>query len=338
MNQNVVKQIVVGIAALVLMIMFTACAGVGTPTPGGITSLSGSVVSVDLNNHTVTLNVNGQIKTINNVPNDVLAAAQNQVGKVYSIQVTQNSDGSFRGVTTLSGSVVSVDLNNHTVTLNVNGQIKTINNVPNDVLTTLQSQVGKAYSIQVTQNSDGSFSIESGTNVTLEANETSTSNETSTVNEPGSIDFIGKVQSVNSSSIVVSLPDGSTLPLNIMSGQTDLSKFNGAQPAVGQLIKVSATANNGSFTAKELKPTDVGDLKDQNSVTFQGVTTQAVGSDRVIHFTVGNKSFRFAIASTAELKDFGGNAQSIANGTSVKVKVLYSGTSGSALDVSNNNS
>ena len=35
MNQNVVKQIVVGIAALVLMIMFTACAGVGTPTPGG---------------------------------------------------------------------------------------------------------------------------------------------------------------------------------------------------------------------------------------------------------------------------------------------------------------
>ena len=91
MNQKVVKQIVVGIAALVLMIMFTACAGVGaTTTPGGITSLSGSVVKVDLNNHTVTLNVNGQTKTINNVPTDVLTTLQNQVGKVYGFQLTQN--------------------------------------------------------------------------------------------------------------------------------------------------------------------------------------------------------------------------------------------------------
>ena len=275
MNQKVVKQIVVGIAALVLMVLFSACAGVGTTTPGG--------------------------------------------------------------VTTLSGSVVSVDLNNHSVTLNVNGQTQTIKNIPNDVLTTLQSQVGHAYSIQVTQNSDGTYSIESGTNVTPEANETSNNNETPSVNEPGSIDFIGSVRSVNSSSIVVSMPDGSTLSMSIVSGQTDLSKFNGALPGVGQVIKVSATANNGSFTASELKPTDSGDLQDQNSVTFQGVTTQAVGSDRVIHFAVGNRSFNYAIASTAELKDFSGNAQSIANSTPVKVKVQFTGTSGSALDVSNNN-
>ncbi len=273
MNQKVVKQIVVGIAALVLMVLFSACAGVGT-TPGG--------------------------------------------------------------VTTLSGSVVSVDLNNHTVTLNVNGQTKTINNVPNDVLTTLQSQVGKAYSIQVTQNSDGSYSIETGTNVTPEANETPNTNETASVNEPGSIDFIGRVQSVTSSSIVVSMPDGSTLPMSIVSGQTDLSKFNGALPGAGQVIKVSATANNGSFTATDLKPTDSGDLQDQNRATFQGVTTQAVGSDRVIHFSVGNRSFNFTIAPTADLKDFSGNAQSIANRTFVKVKVQFTGTSGTATDVSNN--
>ncbi len=275
MNQKIVKQIVVGIAALVVMVLFSACAGVGATTPGGVNSISGSVVSVDLNNHTVTISVNGQTRTITNVPSDVL--------------------------------------------------------------TTLQSQVGKVYSFQLTQNSDGTYSIESGTNVTPEANETSTSNETPSVNEPGSIDFIGKVQSVNASNIVVSMPDGSTLSMSIVNGQTDLSKFNGAQPAVGQVIKVSATANNGSFTATELKPTDSGDLQDQNTVTFKGVTTQAVGSDRVIHFTVGNKSYSFAIASTAELKDFGGNAQSIASGTSVKVEVLYTGTSGSALDVSNNN-
>jgi hypothetical protein len=275
MNQKVVKQIVVGIAALVLMVLFSACAGVGTTTPAG--------------------------------------------------------------VTTLSGSVVSVDLNNHTVTLNVNGQTRTITNVPSDVLTTLQSKIGQVYSIQVTQNSDGSYSIETGTNVTPEANETPSSNETPTVNEPGSIDFIGNVRSVTSSNIVVSMPDGSTLSMSIVNGQTDLSKFNGAQPSVGQLIKVSATASNGSFTATQLKPTDSGDLQDQNTVTYQGVTTQAVGSDRVIHFTVGNRSFSFAIAPTAELKDFNGNAQSIANGTSVKVKVQFIGTSGTASDVSNNN-
>src|SRR6516225_9790177 len=145
MNQKVVKQIVVGIAALVLMVLFSACAGVGNATtPGGISSLSGSVVSVDLNSHTVVINVNGQTRTITNVPSNVL--------------------------------------------------------------TTLQGQVGKVYSFQLTQNSDGTFSLETGTNATPEANETPDTNQTSTVNEPGSIDFIGKVQSVNSSNIVVSLP------------------------------------------------------------------------------------------------------------------------------------
>jgi hypothetical protein len=132
------------------------------------------------------------------------------------------------------------------------------------------------------------------------------------------------------------MADGSTLSMSIVSGQTDLSKFNGAQPSVGQLIKVSATANNGSFTATELKPTDSSDLQDQNTVTIQGVTTQVVGSDRVIHLTVGNRSFSYPIVSTAELKDFNGNAQSIVNGTPVKVTVQFNGASGSALDVSNN--
>jgi hypothetical protein len=276
MNQKVVKQMVVGIAAIVVMIMFTACAGVGTTSSNGLTNL------------------------------------------------------------TFSGSVVSVNSANHSVTLNVNGQTKTINNIPDNVMSNLQNQVGKFYSIQVTQNSDGTYSIESGTNVTPEANETPNTNETSSVNEPGSIDFIGNVQSITSSSVVVKLPDGSTLPMSIVSGQTDLSKFNGSLPGVNQVVKVSATANNGSFTATELKPTDAGDLQDQNTVTFKGVTTQAVGSDRVIHFAVGNRSFSFPVVSTAELKDFNGNAQAIASATSVKVNVQFNGTSGTAIDVSNN--
>jgi serine/threonine protein kinase len=237
---------------------------------------------------------------------------------------------------TLAGSVISVDLTNHTVTLNVNGQTRTINNVPSDVLTNLQSQVGKEYIFQVTQNSDGSLSLQSGTNVTPQSSETPTTNQTASVNKPGSIDFIGSVQSVSSSNIVVRMPDGSSLSMSIVSGQTDLSTFYGAQPSVGQVIMVRATVNNGSFTALQLQPTNSSDLQIQNTVIYQGVTTQMVGSDRVIHLTVGNRNFSYPIVSTAELKDFNGNAQSIGNGTSVKVKVQFNGTSGSALDVSNN--
>jgi hypothetical protein len=275
MNQKVVKQMVVGIAALVLMIMFTACAGVGTTSSNGLTNL------------------------------------------------------------TFSGSVVSVDTANHSVTLNVNGQTKTINNIPDNVMSNLQNQVGKFYSIQVTQNSDGSYSIESGTNVTPEANETPDSNQTTSANEPGSIDFIGSVQSANSANIVVKMPDSSTITL-VVNSQTDLSKLNGSLPNVNQIVKVSATASNGSFIATELKPADSGDLQNQSTVTFQGVTTQAVGADRMIHFTVGNRSYIFPIVATAELKDFNGNAQSIANATSVKVDVQFNGTSGTVIDVSNN--
>jgi len=275
MNQKVVKQIVVGIAALVLMIMFTACAGVGTTNSNGLTNL------------------------------------------------------------TFSGSVVSVDTANHSVTLNVNGQTKTIKNIPDNVMSNLQNQIGKFYSIQVNQNSDGTYSIESGTNVTPEANETPDSNQTTSVNEPGSIDFIGSIQSANRANIVVKMPDSSNLTL-VVNGQTDLSNFNGSLPNAGQIVKVSATVSNGSFIASELKPTDSGDLQNQNTVTFQGVTTQAVGSDRVIHFTVGNRSFNYSIVSTAELKDFNGNTQSIVNATSVKVEVQFNGTSGTAIDVNNN--
>ena len=275
MNQKVVKRIVVGITALVVMIMFTACAGVGATNTNGLTNL------------------------------------------------------------TFSGSVVSVDTANHSVTLNVNGQTKTIKNIPDNVMSNLQNQIGKFYSIQVNQNSDGTYSIESGTNVTPEANETPDSNQTTSVNEPGSIDFIGSIQSANRANIVVKMPDSSNLTL-VVNGQTDLSNFNGSLPNAGQIVKVSATVSNGSFIAAELKPTDNGDLQNQNTVTFQGVTTQAVGSDRVIHFTVGNRSFSYPIVSTAELKDFNGNTQSIVNATSVKVEVQFNGTSGTAIDVNNN--
>ncbi len=270
MNQKVVKQIVVGIAALVLMVLFSACAGVGTP-----------------------------------------------------------------GTTTVTGSVVSVNPQSHSVTLNVNGQTKTINGLTDQEVTLLQGQVGKVYTIQVTQNSDGSFTIQTGTSPQLgEGTPEPGTTPTGGPNEPGSIQFIGNVTSSGNGTIVVSMPDGSSLSMS--TNGTDLGDFNNSLPGVGTRVKVETTANSdGSFTATKIKTADTSD--DATKVTYQGVTTSAVGSDRVIHFGVGNRSFSFPIASTAELKDFGGNAQSIANGTSVKVTVQFSGTSGTATDVGNNN-
>ncbi len=278
MNQKAVKQIVVGIAALVVMVLFTACAGVAT-TPGGTTTFSGSVVSVNAQNHSVTLNVNGQNQTISGLTDQEVALLQNQVGKVYAIQVAQNSDGSYN--------------------------------------------------------------IETGTNVTPEANETPngnetpSSNETSSVNEPGSIEFIGNVTRSSNGNLVVSLPNGSSLSMST-NAQTDLGDFNGSLPGVNTRVKVQATANtDGSFTATKIGNVDSSD--DPNQVKFQGVTSQAVGSDNVIKFAVGNKSFHFSIGSGADLTDFNNNSQSIGNGATVKVTVEFNGTTGTVTKISNAN-
>src|SRR5712692_6475606 len=238
MNLLVVRRMIVGIAVLVVMVLFSACAGVGA---NGV-SLSGSVVSVDSTNHTVTLSVNGQNTTIKNVPDNV---------------ITETSEG------------------------------------------------------------------------------TPEANQTSSANEPGSIQFIGKIASSSNGNVVVSLPDGSSFSMST-NAQTDLGDVNGSLPGVNTQVKVKANANpDGSFTATKIG--NVVSSDDPNQVQFQGVTAQAVGSDRVIRFTVGNKSFSFAIGSGADLSDYNGNAQSIASGASVKVTVEFSGTTGSVTKISNPN-
>ncbi len=276
MKQFVMRRFVIGIAILALMALFTACAGVGT---------------------------NGA-----------------------------------NGNLTVSGSVVSVSPQNHSVTLNINGQQKTISGLTDQEISLLQGHVGKMYSIQVTQNSDGSYEIVTGTNPTAEGTpetgETPTTGETPGAIQPGSISFTGKVQSVSNNSIVVSLPDGKSLTMSIINGQTDVSDFNGQQITRGELIKVEATANtNGSFLASKLKKADSAD----NVVDFQGVTTSAVGADHMIHFAVGNKSFSYAIGSNADLGDFSGNAQNIGNHANVKVEVTFNGTTGAVTKVSTAN-
>ncbi len=136
----------------------------------------------------------------------------------------------------------------------------------------------------------------------------------------GGISFIGPVKSITSNSLVMSAPNGETFTLAI-TAQTDRSAFGGSLPTVGASVDIDAAVNpDGSFTATILKPAQSGD-PDLNVIAYTGITTSAVGPDRVLHFTVGIKSYTFTLPTTADLSDFGGNAQAIGNNVSVKVKV-----------------
>ena len=251
----------------------------------------------------------------------------------------------------ITGQVQTTSSASHSVTLTVNGQSITITGLTDQELAALQPQVGKTYTIVATQNSDGSYTISSNSTPvvtvggttgietdTPEANQTQTPEQSPTGSVQGSIQFIGKVQSVSSSSITVAMPDGTNVTMSIVNGQTDMSDFNGALPGNGQLIKAEANANtDGSYTATKLGVTDSGDVQNQNVVTFQGMTTSAVGSDNVIHFTVGSKSYSYTIGSGADLGDFNNSAQSIGNNQAVKLDVTFNGTTGTVTKVSNAN-
>jgi len=247
-----------------------------------------------------------------------------------------------------TGSLASVNAQLHSVMLNVNGQLLTFKGLTDQDVAALQAEEGKisSVSIQATQNSDGSYTIASGQNSLTFAIANSTSITsvgtsstpgasgnvvTSGANEPGSISFTGSVTSVSSSSIAVSMPDGSTLTM-IINAQTDMSDFKGVLPTIGQLIKVEASANtsDGSLTATKLKSADSSD----NTVVYTGVTTSAVGADNVIHFRIGNRDFSFTVfPGTTKLDDFDNNPQSIGSNVSVQVKVQFQGTTETVQEV-----
>jgi hypothetical protein len=286
MKTSFVRHLVISVAVLVVMVLFSACSGLGN----GQSTITGSIVSANPSTGTVVVNANGQQETIKNVPASVIQALLNQgaVGKTYSVTVTTNSDGSF--------SIVS-------------GTNFTLNN------------------------NEGSPT----SNETSTTNETPTTNETSTTNEPGTMTFYGHVQSESSSSFVVTMPTGGTLSFTTNSS-TDLSDWTGNSnglPGVGTLVKVEVTANNdGSFTATKVGNVDSGNNSTQAQYT--GVTTAAAGSGQVLHFTVGNQSFSFPIASGTDLSSFTNN--SIPSGATVSVTVQFNGSNGSVIDVSNGSS
>ncbi|GAC1402679.1 MAG: hypothetical protein NVSMB49_19110 [Ktedonobacteraceae bacterium] len=250
---------------------------------------------------------------------------------------------------TLTGSLQSVNAATHSVVLNVNGQTITVSNLTDQQITALKTQVGKTYSFHVEGTQSGSNSYTIGTNTepiesdnatpVVESTTTADTNN-SGVNEPGSLSFIGKVQSASGSTLVVAMPNGQTLAANIVNGQSDLSKFGGNLPAVNTVVKVNANANtDGSFLLAELDTTGTEDVQNTtqlNTVDIQGTTTQAVGSDNVVHLKVGNKNFAFATSPNTELKDFA-NVRAIASNQTIKVEVLFNGSNGTLLKAENGN-
>jgi uncharacterized protein DUF5666 len=270
MKKHMVRKIVLSVVGLVVMLLFAACSGVGTTSAPS--SLSGTITAVNAANHSVTISSGGQSYTI----------------------------------TGLSDQAVQV----------------------------LQTQIGKTYTLQVSQNSDGSFSLTAGTQPTP-GESTPEPGETPSANAAaGNISFTGPIQSVSNSSLTVKLPDGSTLTM-ALNASTDRSDLNGAQLSTGQVVKVEANTNpDGSFTASKVKLSEATS-DDANTVDFQGSSSQTVGTDNVLHFKVGNQSYSYTISATAKLDDFNGNAHTIASGTPIKVEVQFTGTTGSITKISN---
>jgi hypothetical protein len=261
--------------------------------------------------------------------------------------VATTTDANGNQSVTLQGEVQSVNPSAHSAVFLAQGQTVTVNQLTDQQVTTLQSQIGKTFTLQVTKTGDTTYTMNVGTNIQEGANPVATSTTastngqpTTTTSYPGTIDFIGKVQSINANSITVTMPNGEALPMALNTSTHRDDDFINGQPTVGQIIKVEASTNlNGSFTAKKLgsvKPEDQNNTFKINSVDFEGVTTSAVGSDNVLHFNVGNKSYSYAMNNSTRIKHFT-NSQSIATNTPVKVEVQFNGSNGTITQVENNN-
>ncbi|HEY0753045.1 MAG TPA: hypothetical protein VGD98_03720 [Ktedonobacteraceae bacterium] len=291
MKAHLLRKIVFTVASMLLLILFTACAGVGTNSTGTSFSITGTITQVDSANHSVTLNVSGQQYTINGLTDQEIQALQQHQGQLYTILVTKNTDGTY------------------TITTGTNPTLAT--------------------------NQTPGVSETPGANETPDANETPGANETpnatEAANSTGSITVTGQAQNVvNNSSLTITLPDATSLTITI----TQATKID-SSVSNGQIVQVDADATSSGFNASGIKHPDNSD--DVNKFEFTGKTTRAVGTDNILYVTVGNHSFNYAIGQGAKLDDFSNSVSNINNGTLVKVKVLFNGSKGTITEVSNKN-
>jgi predicted small secreted protein len=266
------------------------------------------------------------------------------IGLLSACQGVVTSSGSYNGTSAngnaVTGQLQAVNAQAHSVTLSVNGQQITISGLTDQQIAALQSQLNQTYTFQVTPSGNNTYTINQNTQPQQENTSTtaSTTNQNGTPAQ-GDIEFAGKVQSVNGTSAVIATPDGQSLTIAIVTGVTDTSDMNGTALSAGQIVKVKAsTDQNGNLVASKLgidKPED--QQQDMSTVQYQGITTSSVGANNQISFKVGHQSYTFPIANGADLKDFNNSAQAIGNNMPVQVKVLFTGTRGTAVKISNPN-
>lgn len=260
---------------------------------------------------------------------------------------TTNANGTTTTSAQVTGTVQSVNASAGSATLNANGQQVTVSGLTAQQIATLQSQIGKTFTIQVTQTGTNAYNINSNTepvenneNGTPVANTNNGTNTNTGINVPGSIDFIGKVQSINANTLVVTTPKGETLTMSLNTLTKRDENLNGG-PSVGQQIQVKAMTNpDGSLLASKLalvKAEDQANTVKMNTVDYAGVTTSAVGSDNVIRFKVGSKSYNYSLNANTQVKEFL-NAQAIGANQPVKVEVLFNGSNGTVTQIDNGNS
>jgi len=259
------------------------------------------------------------------------------------------------GPLTVSGKIVSLNTTGHSVTVqgNLNGQqqMLTIGGLTDQQIAALNGHIGATYNFQVSQNNND-YAITTNTdpvsesettpgttnvqNTTPEA--TTPPNTTVVGNVQGTISLMGKIQNSSNTSVTVLMPNGQTLTASI-TVNTDRGDANIAlNPNTLAKIKVF-TNPDGSFQAKSLKIEDNAQkVNDLNTISFEGITTSAVGPDNILHFQVGNKTYSATCNNFTELKNMN-NAQNIASHQPIKVDVLYNGSNGSVakVEISNNN-
>ena len=266
------------------------------------------------------------------------------------VPTTTTTNANGQPTIPISAKLISVNPSTQSATFLYNNQQITVNGLTSDVINQLQSHQGQEITLTVTQTGTNTYSFSVNTTVTangtpITTTDTTTNNgqpTTTTAVEPGKLDFYGKVQSINASSITVVMPNGDPITMAINS-QTDRDDdFANGQPALGQQIELEGYTNqDGTFTAKKLgflKQDDLSNTIKMSTVDFEGVTTSAVGSDNVIHFTVGNKPYSFTLNNATEIKHFNtAQSQSIQASLPVKVTVQFNGSNYTVTEVENNN-
>src|SRR5579884_486179 len=126
------------------------------------------------------------------------------------VATTTNSNGTT--TSTITGKLVSVNPAGQSATFLVNNQSVTVNQLPSDLITQLQSHQGQDVTLQVTQTGQNTYNFNVNTSVTVNGTPVTTTSTTTTTTsgqptttaavQPGKLDFYGKVQSINATSIV----------------------------------------------------------------------------------------------------------------------------------------